>query len=785
MRFASQIKTELDADSYMPFVRHSDQHTIVNRDRSVFQMIQLEGISFRTADISSINTLHDRLGHALRNVADDRLMIYTHVIRSEDNDYLADTFETSLGRWIDQKYKAKLDQRKLFRNDIFVTLHLQPRGMSSAKFNSFFKRTRTSQVGAEAELVNELEEKTTQLFRSLLKYNPKRLSIVENDKGILISEPASVLRRIINGRAEQVPVVMGSLGNAIYTDRVIFGREALEIRHADKSTFGAMFGIKEYPSRTRPNMFDDLLTAPFSFVLTQSFKCVSKQDALKQIGLKEGRMKNAGDPAISQTEKLTAAKDELASGEYFMGEHNLSFLLLADSIAELKKRVSDAKTLLSDSGAVVAREDLGIEPQFWAQLPANHSKRARPALQTSRNFTALAPLHNYPTGRVDGNEWGPAVCKLQTNAGSPFYFNFHVGDLAHTFICGPSGSGKTVLQTFLLSQLEKLNCKRVVFDKDRGVEIFVRASGGTYLDFKSGRSTGCSPFMALELNDGNKGFLVELVKSMLGHENGFSAEDTLRIEAAVSRLASLPVHERTVSSLRDLLGFQGGANDIGNRLERWTKDNRLGWVFDNPEDKISFEDKLVGFDITEFLDVPEIRNPIMMYLIRRVEQLINGQRIAIFIDEFWKALSDPYFTSFIRDKLKVIRKQNGFIVAGTQSPSDVIKSEIARTIIEQCANQVWFSNENASKDELITHFSLSSREYSVVRNELPVGTFLVKRGTNSVVCDLNLSGMKDVLTVLSGRTATNEIMYKLMAETPDPADWLPELLKITTGDANV
>ena len=87
-----------------------------------------------------------------------------------------------------------------------------------------------------------------------------------------------------------------------------------------------------------------------------------------------------------------------------------------------------------------------------------------------------------------GNHWGPAVALLKTASGSPFYFNFHDGDLGNTFICGPSGSGKTVVLNFLLAQAREARRQHVFFDKDRGAEIFVRACGGTYLTLKQRRA---------------------------------------------------------------------------------------------------------------------------------------------------------------------------------------------------------------------------------------------------------------------------------------------------------
>lgn len=112
-----------------------------------------------------------------------------------------------------------------------------------------------------------------------------------------------------------------------------------------------------------------------------------------------------------------------------------------------------------------------MEAAWWAQLPGNFSYRARSGAITSRNFAALSPFHSFPIGKLEGNVWGTAVALLKTQAGSPYYFNFHYGDLGNTFVCGPSGSGKTVIVNFLLAQLQKHNPTMVFFDKDQGAEI--------------------------------------------------------------------------------------------------------------------------------------------------------------------------------------------------------------------------------------------------------------------------------------------------------------------------
>ena len=55
--------------------------------------------------------------------------------------------------------------------------------------------------------------------------------------------------------------------------------------------------------------------------------------------------------------------------------------------------------------------------------------------------------------------------------------------------------------------------------------------------------------------------------------------------------------------------------------------------------------------------------------------------------------------------------------------------------------------------------------------------FLIKHGNDSVVARLNLAGLPDLLTVLSGREASVRRLDALRAEVGDaPADWLPRLL---------
>jgi type IV secretion system protein VirB4 len=212
-------------------------------------------------------------------------------------------------------------------------------------------------------------------------------------------------------------------------------------------------------------------------------------------------MTNAGDFARSQAEELKEALDALTGGEWVMGDHHLSLLVLADATEEalptndvwrlkaLNDRVALARDLLADAHVVIAREDLALEECFWGQLPGAFARRPRKAPITSRNFAGLSPFHNYATGRPDGNHWGEATTVFISSAGSVYHYAPHASDpddpdggsrkdIGHTLVCGPTGSGKTVVIGFLMAMLTRQHTTQIVLDRDHGLEILVRALGG-------------------------------------------------------------------------------------------------------------------------------------------------------------------------------------------------------------------------------------------------------------------------------------------------------------------
>ncbi len=239
------------------------------------------------------------------------------------------------------------------------------------------------------------------------------------------------------------------------------------------------------------------------------------------------------------------------------------------------------------------------------------SRQQRPYRAKSRDLDSEPVRHELvpqlPYGKPEANHWGQAISVFQTTSGTPFFFNFHEADVGHTTIVGRTGTGKTVLLGFLLAQSERITPKRkaVVYDKDRGAEIAVRAMGGRYFLLEPGEPSGFNPFRTANTPT-NRAFLMRLLTTMLAPQGqkGLTAQEETILANAIERIMATPdPASRRLRYLKPLLeGQQVMDQGLSQRLDRWIFDGPNAWVFDNAEDSLDFSKSLTGFDMTHVLD---------------------------------------------------------------------------------------------------------------------------------------------------------------------------------------
>jgi type IV secretion system protein VirB4 len=813
LRNEGPIRRETDAAAMIPITAHVDEHVARTQSGDYAQTLKLSGASFESADDDDLNGWHERLNVLWRNIASPNFALWTHVVRRRDHAYPGGRYRPGFAADLNAKYERKIAGETLMVNELYLSLvyRPQPTAVGAAALTVLKRADHDSDRIELTDSLDECGKKRQELLASLGRYDPEPLGIYRAGN-VLFSSLLEFYGLLVNGEWQRVPLPRAALNEALATTRALFGTEAMEYRSAVQTRLGAFLGIKEYPTPTAPGMFNALLTAPFPFVLTQSFTFMPKATAVDMMTRQYKRMCAAGDLAISQAEELKQALDDLISNKFVVGDHHFTLHVLADAfdgvkeaegparLKQLNDNIAKARFMLSESGMTVAREDIALEAAFWAQLPGNFKYRSRKAPITSRNFAAMSPFHNYPSGRASGNHWGDALTMFVTSALSPFFFSLHASDpkapdggsrkdVGHITGIGAVGTGKTTLLGFLISMLTNFDVNQVVFDKDEGLHILVRALGGSYLPLKNGQATGCNP-LQLEAVPDNVEFLKHWLRRLVmrAPDDVLSVRQEEDLDQALRGAMQL---ERTARRLSRVLEFLDPTDPEGvhARLKKWCakEGGDYAWVFDNPSDAVVPEienNAIVGFDVTDFLDNPAVRDPLSMYLFHLVKRMVDGRRMVVWADEFARLLADRSFAEFSKNGLEGWRKKDAALASFTQSASHVLDSSIARAIVEQTPTKIFFPNPDADYAQYTDGFSLTDREFKLIKEELEPGSraFLIKQNHVSVVARLDLKGFDFELDVISGRTANVELMKRVIARHgPQPEAWLPRFREVLSS----
>ena len=786
------IRNEEKASKHINVLTHYDNDTLLDKSSKLIKIIKLSGLDFATKDSKILDHFKFRRNNLLKSISSE-FAFYFWDVRRKVNQFPDGVFLDGFANELNESYKKQITTAEMFHTELYVAIITkQPEGIISKGLS--FLRLFNQAIDKEAKKLylikrhKELNDLTRKVLNTFSDYGCELLSVLER-RGVKFSAPLAFLSQLINFDSFSVPLDINDASRLLPRKRLFFnGRSGtIEMRSADnKKKFAAILSIKGYSPFTEQGMLNHLSTLKCEFVITQSFRFYDRQNAKTRLRDQQKEMLQSKEESITQTEQIDDAFDDAASGEVGYGKHHFTLTCYADTQEELNKQVGLIVAKFSDIDIACVREDVACELGFWAQLPGNFSYIARPADISTKNMAGLASLHNYPLGKPTGNHWGDAVTIFETQSGSPYYFNFHYKDVGNFLVFGAMGSGKTVLAGFLIAQSMKFGGKRIIFDKDRGLEIFVRAMGGTYERIKPDTRTGFNP-CHLDDTAENRTFLSVLFRKMLSVNNEILSEHDLEIiEHAIDGMYRLDHSARQLCHIASFFGVKK-KDSLRARFDQWHSDGANAWLFDNEQDNLNLNADVIGFDLGHILADKECKTPALMYLIHRVEQVIENHRGMLFIDEGWLAIADEYFKAMIDDWSRTPRKKNNIFGLATQVANDAVNSTISKSIIESAFCKFFFPNPSADRKVYIDDYGLSEQEYHLVKtmpDDQHYFLLIHGRGANkqSVVVRLNLTGLEDEIAIISAREHSLALLDQIRAEVgDDPAKWMPifkEKLKV-------
>ena len=208
----------------------------------------------------------------------------------------------------------------------------------------------------------------------------------------------------------------------------------------------------------------------------------------------------------------------------------------------------------------------------------------------------------------------------------------------------------------------------------------------------------------------------------------------------------LEPEQRTVSSLGNIIG------ELKERLHRWTKAGQYGFLFDNPEDTLSFS-QFQTFNFAGWGDAPEVLEPLLFYVLHRASnEIADPKKLATFkmflLDEAWLFIKNETIRNYIVSAQKTWRKHNAAMILATQSIKELEESGMLQIVSESCPTKIFLANPEMDRSLYREAFHLNDTELDLIAGLVPPGQMLIRKAQTSKKVQLNVDSV-------SHWTATN------------------------------
>lgn len=746
----------------VPFMILVNPHMVLNKDGSLTVCFKYEGVDQEGLEAIEVDRYAALMEHALRNF-DERITLWWTVDRRRTDEYPDGTFSNQISSMINQEWRKQFSNGSQYVNSYYLSLVFTPpsgaegfmdkvayfskevghgiiKSFSEAAKSQLLKRSAFAYSAMQidgfiktfSDIVQSFSETVDEVDLQLLQ-NDDLLSFLHDR-----CSPASA------GNKVQMPRMPAYLDSWMPDNTMIVESDTLRFK-GDETKHLATVSVKDWPDLTYPGIFDSLMAIQGEITLSQCFRFVDPDKAKKYIHDVERHNRNLQKSlgayikeAITKEEsrannegRIVLAQDasdallEMTTENRVYGYYNMTVVAYGKDKKETEDVIKMVTKMLRRGGFLVVRETLHLLSSWAATIPGQWAELVRMFFMNTGNIADMSPIRTLHCGikrnkhlSEQSGKDQPALTVLATEYSTPYYFNFHQADLAHTIVVGPSGMGKSVFDNFLISQFRKYEpCNVFIFDKDYSCRISTLLQGGEHVDLlgERGGAIKLNPMLLLENRD-NWMWLAKWVEILLtarGHE--MKAEDDKSLFEAMENVAAQPRSSWKLQSLYPYLN-----KVLGEQLQQWIGDGPMAKFFDNSED---------SFDLGEFSCIemgglfhnPRLATAFMEYAFYRLQQKLDGRVTVIYVEEAWFMLAEPAFASRINDWLRTLRKKNAFVVMATQSLDEISSSTIFSTIIDNIPNRIYLPNPNAyaHKELYMRKFGLNETQVQRIRNAMP------------------------------------------------------------------
>jgi type IV secretion system protein VirB4 len=529
--------------------------------------------------------------------------------------------------------------------------------------------------------------------------------------------------------------------------------------------------MKEAITETRPLVLDSLLKIPANFIVCTEWTPLPASKARKEVNKRRRHFNMSKTAFVSQIgndvtktnprdvlvdeskqadiENLGDCLRALGDGQS-LGDFSLSIVLYGDSKARVDELVGEFVSVFTNADGNLFTESYNQLNAYFATVPGNYALNLRKLYLLNSNYADLSFLFTILPGETRNAHLGAEyLAVLETDNSTPYFLNLHNGEVAHTLILGMTGSGKSYFCNFLLQNAQKYGPQTYIFDIGGSFESLTTIFDGSYLNVgQDARDFTINPFSLAPTKE-NTQFLFSFFRVLIegnGQRYRMDFKEERRLWDAIERIYVLEPEQRTVSSLGNIIG------ELKERLHRWTKAGQYGFLFDNPEDTLSFS-QFQTFNFAGWGDAPDVLEPLLFYILHRASnEIADPKKLATFkmflLDEAWLFIKNETIRNYIVSAQKTWRKHNAAMILATQSIKELEESGMLQIVSESCPTKIFLANPEMDRSLYRDAFHLNDTELDLIAGLVPPGQMLIRKAQTSKKVQLNVDSV-------SHWTATN------------------------------
>ncbi|NHR04532.1 type IV secretion system protein VirB4 [Chromobacterium haemolyticum] len=804
-----KYQEERSLSELLPWLCEFGDNLTLDKDGAMLACYELEGVDAEGRTQIDIDTYARQAELGFREMG-AQATVWSIAHRRKTKVYLDGAhFTDSISQFVDAEWKEALEESQQYENKHYVCLLLSPNTGTYGYFD---------RVGQLQKQGLTMPKALIEAARSMLDKNSSFLyeaeqlqssvEVMNRYLGMLETGLAEfninrlkgdALRRFLHdccspaseGQDVKSSRVSTYLDTYLADNQLSVFKDALHFSHVGDRWVAAL-SIKDWPAATMPGAIDSILSIPGEITVSQIFRFVDDSEAeafitkaekhhrsqVKSLTtlVREQFTKQESDQV--NTGKLELADDagdalrELTAERKRYGYFNLTVLCYGDTRTELEECVQMTAQALKNCQYISIRERTHLQSAWAGTIPGQWGALVRWHFVNTANLADLAQFRTFLTGPRQNNhlteEMGshhPSVTVLPTELATPYFFNFHVGDLGHSFVIGPSGNGKSVFTNFLVSQFRKYPKSNVyIFDKDYSCLIPTTLQGGRFIDLLGSNNfeLRLNPLRFLD-SEKNWAWIKSWVEILLSFRNiELTSDDDELIWEAIKRTADLPRTQWRLLTLVDFLDER-----LAKELRIWVEGGQYARYFDNVDDDFQLSD-FVAIEMGGLFDTPTLAVAFLEYAFYSILLRLDGTPTLIEIEEFRFMLTFPHFVKKIQDWLTTFRKKNALVVFATQSLDELAKSTIFATIIDNMPTRIYLPNPNALAHYNLykSSFGLNDEQIERIRLGIPKRNYYIVQPNRSRMIDCVFP--KSILAVMrSSADAINRFWKHQKSGNPD------------------